>query len=82
MPRKAGDRPNVVPNGALNFAFTDQFAESAERDCVFTTEYSVRMAMEAVDTLLSVERCVPEAFNSTYNIRKLLAGIRRLRDAK
>lgn len=39
MPRQAGDRPNVVPKGAINFAFIGQFAESAERDCVFTTEY-------------------------------------------
>ncbi|WFU54737.1 oleate hydratase [Bradyrhizobium pachyrhizi] len=82
MPRKAGDRPNVVPNGAVNFAFIGQFAESAERDCVFTTEYSVRTAMEAVYTLLKLERCVPEVFNSTYDIRKLFAGIRRLRDGK
>lgn len=82
MPRQAGDRPNVVPEGAVNFAFIGQFAESAERDCIFTTEYSVRTAMEAVYTLLNVERSVPEVFNSTYDIRKLLAAIGRLRDGK
>ncbi|UGY16884.1 oleate hydratase [Bradyrhizobium septentrionale] len=82
MPRQAGDRPNVVPKGAINFAFIGQFAESAESDCVFTTEYSVRTAMEAVYTLLNVERGVPEVFNSTYDIRKLLAAIGRLRDGK
>ncbi|MGY3530832.1 MULTISPECIES: oleate hydratase [Bradyrhizobium] len=82
MPRQAGDRPNVVPTGAANFAFIGQFAESAERDCIFTTEYSVRTAMEAVYTLLNVERGVPEVFNSTYDIRKLLMAIGRLRDGK
>ncbi|UEM11253.1 oleate hydratase [Bradyrhizobium barranii subsp. barranii] len=82
MPRQAGDRPNVVPKGAVNFAFIGQFAESAERDCIFTTEYSVRTAMEAVYTLLNVERGVPEVFNSAYDIRKLLAAIGRLRDGK
>ncbi|MFK4534950.1 oleate hydratase [Bradyrhizobium ottawaense] len=82
MPRQAGDRPNVVPEGAVNFAFIGQFAESAERDCIFTTEYSVRTAMEAVYTLLNVERSVPEVFNSSYDIRKLLAAIGRPRDGK
>ena len=75
MPRQAGDRPDVVPQGAVNFAFIGQFAESAERDCIFTTEYSVRTPMEAVYTLMNVERGVPEVFNSTYDIRTLLAAV-------
>ncbi|CAA2159907.1 Oleate hydratase [Methylobacterium brachiatum] len=82
MPRQAGDRPDVVPEGAVNFAFIGQFAESKERDCIFTTEYSVRTPMEAVYTLLDVERGVPEVFNSTYDIRKLLSVIAPLRDGK
>ncbi len=82
MPRQAGDRPDVVPAGAVNFAFVGQFAESAQRDCIFTTEYSVRTPMEAVYTLLGVERGVPEVFNSTYDIRTLLAATGRLRDGK
>lgn len=82
MPRQAGDRPDVVPEGSVNFAFIGQFAESKERDCIFTTEYSVRTPMEAVYTLLDVERGIPEVFNSTYDIRKLLAATGRLRDGK
>lgn len=82
MPRQAGDRPDVVPAGAVNFAFIGQFAESRERDCIFTTEYSVRTPMEAVYTLLNVERGVPEVFNSTYDIRMLLSATGRLRDGK
>lgn len=82
MPRQAGDRPDVVPEGAINFAFIGQFAESKARDCIFTTEYSVRTSMEAAYTLLGVERGVPEVFNSTYDIRTLLAATGRLRDGK
>jgi oleate hydratase len=82
MPRQAGDRPDVVPAGAVNFAFIGQFAESAQRDCIFTTEYSVRTPMEAVYTLLGVERGVPEVFSSTYDVRKLLVAASKLRDGK
>jgi oleate hydratase len=81
MPRRAGDRPDVVPAGAVNFAFIGQFAETG-RDCIFTTEYSVRTPMEAVYQLLDIERGVPEVFNSTYDIRTLLAGSNRLRDGE
>ena len=63
-------------------AFIGQFAESKQRDCIFTTEYSVRTPMEAVYTLMNVERGVPEVFNSTYDIRTLLAAIGPLRDGK
>lgn len=71
-----------MPEGAVNFAFIGQFAESKERDCNFTIEYSVRTPMEAVYTLLGVERGVPEVFNSTYDIRTILAAAGRLRDGK
>jgi len=82
MPRQAGDRPNAVPAGSVNFAFIGQFAESKERDCIFTTEYSVRVSMEAVYTLLNVDRGVPEVFNSTYDVRTQLSALRYLRDGK
>ncbi|WP_312718917.1 oleate hydratase [Mobilicoccus sp.] len=81
MPRHAGDRPQVVPAGATNFAFLGQFAETG-RDCIFTTEYSVRTGMEAVYSLLGVERGVPETFGSTYDVRTLLAATARLRDGE
>jgi len=81
MPRRTGDRPDVVPAGAVNFAFIGQFAETT-RDTIFTTEYSVRTGMEAAYQLLGIERGVPEVFNSTYDVRKLLAAASRLRDGK
>ncbi|MFD4247001.1 oleate hydratase [Streptomyces sp. NPDC058525] len=79
MPRQAGDRPDVVPAGSVNFAFIGQFAETT-RDCIFTTEYSVRTAMEAAYQLLGIDRGVPEVFASTYDIRALLTATSRLRD--
>ncbi|WP_408930395.1 oleate hydratase [Corynebacterium sp. YSMAA5_1_F9] len=82
MPRQAGDRPDVVPEGAKNFAFIGQFAESAQRDCIFTTEYSVRTPMEAVYTLMDLERGVPEVFNSTFDVRALLDATVQLRDGQ
>ena len=81
MPRTAGDRPDVVPQGAVNFAFLGQFAETA-RDTIFTTEYSIRTGMEAVYTLLNVDRGVPEVWGSVYDIRDLLHATVALRDGK
>ena len=81
MPRAAGDRPDVVPEGAVNFAFLGQFAET-ERDTIFTTEYSIRTGMEAVYTLLNVDRGVPEVWGSVYDIRCLLDATVKLRDGK
>ncbi|WP_270522644.1 oleate hydratase [Ligilactobacillus ruminis] len=78
--RKKGDRPDVVPVGSKNLAFIGNFAESPTRDTVFTTEYSVRTAMEAVYSLLNVDRGVPEVFNSVYDIRELLKATYYLND--
>lgn len=85
MPRKAGDRPYVVPKGGVNFAFLGQFAETLDdpgRDTVFTTEYSGRTAMEAVYVLCGVEKAVPEVYASRYDIRYLLNGMVSLSDGK
>jgi oleate hydratase len=81
MPRQAGDRPDVVPAGSVNFAFIGQFAETTH-DCIFTTEYSVRTGMESVYQLLGIERGVPEVFGSTYDVRALMAAGSRLRDGR
>ncbi|MBS5783620.1 MAG: oleate hydratase [Clostridium sp.] len=81
MPRSAGDRPAVVPQGSVNFAFLGQFAETV-RDTIFTTEYSIRTGMEAVYTLLNIDRGVPEVWGSTYDICDLLNATVQLRDGK
>jgi len=81
MPRALGDRPLVVPEQSQNLAFIGNFAETV-RDTVFTTEYSVRTAMEAVYTLLNVDRGVPEVFGSCFDVRVLMNAIYYLNDEK
>ena len=81
LPRSGGDRPDVVPQGAVNFGFLGQFAETP-RDAIFTVEYSIRTAMEAVYTLLGIERGVPEPWGSQYDVRALLNSVAVLRDGE
>ena len=81
QPRKESDRPRIVPEGAVNFAFIGQFAETP-RDTIFTTEYSMRTGMESVYTLLNVDRGVPEVWGSVYDLRALLDATVKLRDGK
>ncbi len=71
QPRKESDRPKVVPEGSVNFAFIGQFAETP-RDTIFTTEYSIRTGMESAYTLLNIDRAVPEVWGSQYDIREML----------
>ena len=81
MPRRKGDRPDVIPDGCVNAAFLGQFAETP-RDTIFTTEYSVRTAMEAVYGLCHVDRGVPEVWGSVYDVRDLLDSSVKLMDGK
>jgi oleate hydratase len=81
MPREAGDRPAVMPKGSKKIAFIGQFAETTP-DTIFTTEDSVRTAMESLYQLASLNRRVSEVYDSTYNIRCLLGATAHLRDGK
>jgi len=81
MPRKVGDRPLVIPEGSKNLAFIGNFAET-ERDTVFTTEYSVRTAMEAVYSFLGIERGIPEVYGSSFDARVLLRTLYYINDHK
>lgn len=81
QPRKNIDRPKVVPEGAKNFAFIGQFAETP-RDTIFTTEYSMRTGMESVYTLLDIDRGVPEVWGSQYDVRELLRAVYYALDKK
>jgi oleate hydratase len=77
MPRDAGDRPLVIPEGATNFAFLGQFVE-LPRDCVFTVEYSVRSAQTAVFGLLGVEREVSPIYRGDHDAQVLRAALEAL----
>ncbi len=78
MPREKGDRPDVVPTGATNFAFLGQFSE-APKDCVFTVEYSVRTAQMAVYGLFDTDQTVHPMFDSAHNPKYLIAALESIR---
>ena len=77
MPRAKGDRPDVIPEGAANFAFLGQFAEAAE-DCVFTVEYSVRTAQMAVYGLFDTGKEVIPVFDSAHNPLVLIQAMKSI----
>tara|TARA_R110002167_G_scaffold28926_22_gene96814 strand:- start:1398 stop:2990 length:1593 start_codon:yes stop_codon:yes gene_type:complete len=77
MPRKRGDRPDVIPKGSTNFAFLGQFAE-APKDCVFTVEYSVRTAQMAVYGLFDTDKKVHPIYEASHNPIYLLAALKAI----
>jgi oleate hydratase len=77
MPRKLGDRPAVQPKGSKNFAVIGQFCE-IERDCVFTVEYSVRSAWEAVKAMTKTCAPPPPVVRTDRDLGSLLRAARCL----
>ena len=77
MPRAAGDRPRVVPEGCTNLALLGQFVETSN-DIVFTMDSSVRTARIGVYTLLDLRKQVPDISPVQYDIRTLLRAARAL----
>jgi oleate hydratase len=77
MPRVMGDRPDVIPEGATNFAFLGQFAEAPD-DCVFTVEYSVRTAQMAVYGLFDTGKKVHPMYDSAHNPKYLLGALKAI----
>ncbi|WP_457603366.1 oleate hydratase [Nitratifractor sp.] len=77
MPRSAGDRPKVLPEGSENLAFLGQFTE-LEDDCVFTVEYSVRTAMEAVYGLFDCGKTPPPVYVGAHRPAALVKAMAAL----
>ena len=77
MPRRFGDRPDVRPQGAQNFAVMGQFCE-LKRDVVFTVEYSVRSAMAAVHEMTGMGGPPPSVAPTDRNPIVLLRAARKL----
>ncbi|MCX5559568.1 oleate hydratase [Streptomyces sp. NBC_00038] len=75
--RKAGDRPQVVPQGSTNLAFIGQYAEVPD-DVVFTVEYSVRTAWTAVAQLLKLDRQPPPVYKGRYDPKILVEALETL----
>ena len=59
MPRTKGDRPDVIPDGCVNFAFLGQFADT--RDTVFTTQNTCQNRYGSCLRTLGVDRGRTEA---------------------
>jgi oleate hydratase len=77
--RESGDRPDILPRGWKNIAFTGQFCEQPD-DVVFTVEYSIRSAASAVYGLLGLERKPPAVYKGQYDPRVLYKALRGLHD--
>ncbi len=77
MPRTRGDRPDILPKGATNFAFLGQFAE-LPKDCVFTVEYSVRCAQTAVYGLFETEKDVLPVYDSIHRPDVLIKAMKAI----
>ena len=78
MPRKLGDRPDVLPEGTTNFAFLGQFAE-LPKDCVFTVEYSVRSAQTAVYGLFETGKDVIPIYDSIHDPVVLIKAMKAIK---
>lgn len=77
MPCAKGDRPDVLPKGATNFAFLGQFAQ-VPKDCVFTVEYSVRCAQTAVYGLFDTDKDVLPVYDSVYKPEVLIRAMKAI----
>ncbi len=77
MPREPGDRPEVIPEDATNFAFLGQFAEVPD-DCVFTVEYSVRCAQVAVYGHFDCGKKPLPVYVGAHNLKALIEATRAI----
>ena len=75
LPRRRGDRPPVVPEGATNLGLIGQYVE-VERDIAFTFEYSTRTAWEAIYLLLKRGPAPPPVYQGQYDSKALFAALK------
>ncbi|WBO24383.1 oleate hydratase [Sphingomonas abietis] len=81
MPRAAGDRPHVVPEGCTNLGLLGQFVETSN-DIIFTMESSIRTARVAVYPLLGLRKQVADISPTQYDISTLLKAARALNNSE
>lgn len=77
MPKKVTDKPLVVPNNSLNFAFIWQFCE-IPNDIAFTVEYSIRSAQIAVYKLLNLDKQVTPIYKWQFNPKVVYEAVKTL----
>ncbi len=74
MPRAYTDRPKPVPQTSKNLAFVSQFVELKD-DVVFTVEYSIRAAQNAVYELLEIDKKIPEITKHDKSAKVLIDSV-------
>lgn len=74
LPRKRGDRPRVVPEGATNLGLIGQYVE-VEEDIAFTIEYSARSAWRAIHALTGKGPAPPPVYQAEYDPGALLKAL-------
>jgi oleate hydratase len=74
LPRRSGDKPPVVPEGATNLGLIGQYVE-VERDIAFTFEYSTRTAWEAIRLLLKRGPEPPPVYQGQFDPKGVLAAL-------
>ncbi len=74
LPRRQGDRPSVVPQGATNLGLIGQYVE-VPQEIAFTIEYSARTAWEAIHTLLKRGPAPPPVYQAEYDPKALLDAL-------
>jgi oleate hydratase len=79
LPRREGDRPQVVPKVSKNLAFIGQYCELPD-DVVLTVEYSIRSAQTAVYSLLGLDRKIPHVYRGNFDRRVLLQAFLALHE--
>jgi oleate hydratase len=67
----------VVPEGSTNFGFLGQFAELL-KETIFTIEYSIRSAREAVAILRDTGRPPPPVYQGQHDPQALYGALKVL----
>jgi oleate hydratase len=79
--RRAGDRPEIVPDGSVNLGFIGEFVETPS-DCSFTLDSAIRTGEDAVYTLLGVNKRAPQNTDVQYDLRSIISALRALNDGQ
>ena len=75
LPRRRGDRPPVVPEGATNLGLIGQYVE-VPQDIAFTFEYSTRTAWEAIYLLLKRGPAPPPVYQGQFDPKGVWAALK------